>query len=440
MLSGVLSGALSVAALASAVTSAGMIETSPRQIDILVLGGGGREHALCWKLRQSPLVGRLLCAPGNAGIAAVAECVSLAIADPAAVVAFARNHDIGLVVIGPEGPLVAGVADALRAAGMAVFGPSAAAAQLEGSKGFTKDLCARVGIPTAAFRRFASGDEARAYVAAHPLPVVVKADGLAAGKGVTVAATHAEALAALDDLPGPVVIEQCMTGPEASLFVLTDGRTIAPWTSAQDYKRVHDGDAGPNTGGMGAISPAPVLTDALRDQAIAEIIKPTLAAMAEAGTPFAGVLYAGLMLTPDGPRLIEYNVRFGDPETQALMLRLESDLAEILLACAEQRLHEVAASWSPQVAVTVVMAANGYPGVPETGTVIAGTAAAEATGARVFHAGTKRNAAGDLVANAGRVLAVTASGSDSGAARAAAYAGVDRIDWPGGFCRRDIGQ
>ena len=408
--------------------------------DILVLGGGGREHALCWKLRQSPRVGRLVCAPGNAGIAAVADCTALDITDPAAVVAFARTHGIRLVVVGPEGPLVAGVVDAVRAAGIAAFGPTAAAAQLEGSKGFTKDLCSVAGIPTAGYRRFADARDARDYVAAHALPVVVKADGLAAGKGVTVAASAAEGLAALAEIDGPVVIEEAIEGPEASLFVLTDGRTISIWPSAQDHKRAFDGDQGPNTGGMGAISPAPLLTDALLSRAVAEIIKPTFAAMAAAGTPYTGVLYAGLMLTTAGPKLIEYNARFGDPEAQVLMMRLNSDLAEILLACAEGRLHEAAASWSGDVAVTIVMAADGYPGTPRTGTVIKGIEAAEALGAQVFHAGTARDADGNLVATGGRVLAITAHGSDSGAARAVAYAAAKCIDWPGGFYRTDIGK
>ncbi len=408
--------------------------------DILVLGGGGREHALCWKLRQSPKVGRLVCAPGNAGIAAVAECVPLDIADPAAVVTFALANTIGLVVVGPEGPLVAGVVDALRAAGVAAFGPTAAAARLEGSKGFTKDLCRAAGIPTAGYRRFADAKDAHHYVAVHPLPVVVKADGLASGKGVTVAESNEEGLAALAEIHGAVVIEQAIDGPEASLFVLTDGRTISIWPSAQDHKRAFDNDEGPNTGGMGAISPAPLLTDALRDRAVAEIIKPTLAAMAEAGTPYTGVLYAGLMLTKAGPKLIEYNVRFGDPEAQVLMLRLNTDLAEILLACAQGRLHEAAASWSDDVAITVVLAAKGYPGTPQTGSIIKGIEAAEAIGAQVFHAGTSRDAEGHLIATGGRVLAVTAHGSDSGEARAVAYAAAKRIDWPGGFYRKDIGK
>ncbi len=410
------------------------------KFDILVLGGGGREHALCWKLRQSPNVARLVCAPGNAGIAAVADCVDLAIADPDAVTEFARANGIGLVVVGPEGPLVAGVVDALRAAGIAAFGPTAAAARLEGSKGFTKDLCRAAGIPTAGYRRFKSAADAHHYVAVHPLPVVVKADGLAAGKGVTVAETNEEGLAALADISGPVVIEQCLSGPEASLFVLTDGKTISIWPSAQDHKRAFDDDTGPNTGGMGVVSPSPRLTDALRDQAIETIIKPTLKAMADAGTPYTGVLYAGLMLTPQGPQLIEYNCRFGDPEAQALMLRLDGDLAAILLACAEGRLHEAAASWSKETAVTIVYAAMGYPGTPVAGTIIDDIDQAEALGVEVFHAGTRRNAAGKLVAAGGRVLAVSALGADVGEARSLAYAAIRKIRWHGGFYRRDIGK
>ena len=408
-------------------------------LDILVIGGGGREHALCWKLRQSPRCARLFCAPGNPGIARDATCVALDAADHAAVVAFCRAEGIGLVVVGPEQPLVAGLADALGAAGIAVFGPGAAAARLEGSKGFTKDLCRSAGIPTAAYARFDSGDAARAYVAAQPLPVVIKADGLAAGKGVVIAATAAEAEAALAALPGPVVIEACLTGPEASLFVLSDGVTALPFGSAQDYKRVADGDRGPNTGGMGAVSPAPLLTRALQDRAMREIVEPTIAAMRAAGTPFRGVLYAGLMLTPTGPQLIEYNVRFGDPECQALMLRFDGDLADLLLACAEGRLADARPVWQDAVSVAVVMAAEGYPGPPRTGTVIAGLGAAEATGATVFHAGTALRD-GTLIAAGGRVLAVCGTGRDVGEARARAYAGVDKVEWPGGFCRRDIGD
>jgi phosphoribosylamine--glycine ligase len=414
--------------------------TAAPLIDVLVLGGGGREHALCWKLRQSPRAGRILCAPGNAGIASVAECVDLAIADPQAVAEFARAQAIGLVVVGPEGPLVAGVVDAVRAAGIAVFGPTAAAARLEGSKGFTKDLARAAGIPTAGYRRFASAADAHHYVAVHPLPVVIKADGLASGKGVTIAETNEEGLAALADIDGPVVIEECLVGPEASLFVLTDGDTLMVWPSAQDYKRAFDADSGPNTGGMGVVSPAPRLSEAVLAKAIDTIIKPTLAAMAAAGTPYTGVLYAGLMLTRSGPRLIEYNCRFGDPECQALMLRLDSDLLDILLACAEGRLREVEARWSAETAVTVVYAAMGYPGPPITGTVVENVEAAEALGVEVFHAGTRRNASGRLVAAGGRVLGIAALGADLGEARSLAYAAIRKIRWHGGFYRRDIGK
>jgi phosphoribosylamine--glycine ligase len=406
-------------------------------MNILVIGGGGREHALCWKLRQSAKVDRLWCAPGNAGIAGVAECVALAEGHDA-VVAFARANDVGLVVVGPEAPLVGGLVDALRAAGVRAFGPTAAAARLEGSKGFTKALCARANIPTAAFARFDSGDAARAYVAAHALPVVVKADGLAAGKGVVIAATTAEADAALDLMPGPVVIEAFLTGPEASLFVLCDGTDIISLGSAQDYKRVGDGDTGPNTGGMGAVSPAPALTAALEARALIEIVAPTVAAMRAMGTPFTGVLFAGLMLTPTGPQLIEYNARFGDPECEALMVRLDSDLLDLLLATCDGGLATVRPEWRDGASVTVVMAADGYPAAPVTGSVIAGVDAAAMTEAIVFHAGTARRDDGALVATGGRVLAVTGTGATVGEARAAAYAGVDAIDWPGGFCRRDI--
>ena len=413
---------------------------TPEICDILVLGGGGREHALCWKLRQSPRTGRLVCAPGNIGIAAVAECVDLAIADPAAVAAYAAEQGFGLVVVGPEGPLVAGVVDAMRAAGIPVFGPTAAAAQLEGSKGFTKDLCRKAGIPTAGYRRFASGADAHHYVAVHPLPVVIKADGLAAGKGVTVAESNEEGLAALADIPGAVVVEECLTGPEASLFVITDGTTVQVWPSAQDYKRAFDDDSGPNTGGMGVISPAPRLTDALLKRALDEIVTPTLAAMAAAGTPYTGVLYAGLMFTPQGPKLIEYNCRFGDPEAQALMLRLDSDLTELLLACAQGRLAEVAPRWSGESAVTIVYAAMGYPRTAITGTLIEGIDDAEALGVTVFHAGTAHSASGKLVAAGGRVLALSALGHDIGEARSLAYAAIRKIRWHGGFYRRDIGK
>ena len=425
---------------AVAVLSQNAKSSAVSSIDILVLGGGGREHALCWKLRQSPRAGRIVCAPGNAGIASIAECAELAIADPAAVTEFARANAIGLVVVGPEGPLVAGVVDALRAAGIAVFGPTAAAARLEGSKGFTKDLARAAGIPTAGYRRFASAADAHHYVAVHPLPVVVKADGLASGKGVIVAETNEEGLAALADISGPVIIEQCLVGPEASLFVVTDGATVAIWPSAQDHKRAFDDDTGPNTGGMGVVSPSPHLTGTLLKRAVDEIVTPTLLAMADAGTPYTGVLYAGLMLTKTGPKLIEYNCRFGDPEAQALMLRMTSDLLETLLACAEGRLAEAPATWTAEPAVTVVYAAMGYPGTSVTGTVIDNIADAEALGVEVFHAGTRRNAAGALVAAGGRVLAVSALGADVGEARSLAYAAIRKIRWHGGYYRRDIGK
>lgn len=407
-------------------------------LDILVLGGGGREHALCWKLKASPRCGRLICAPGNAGMAEIAECIELDIADPAAVTAFAQAQGIGLVVVGPEGPLVAGVVDALRAAGIAAFGPTAAAARLEASKGFTKDLARSQNIPTAGYRRFADGGEAHHYVAVHPLPVVVKADGLAGGKGVTVAESNEEGLAALAEIHGPVVVEECLTGIEASLFVLTDGVDMIVLPSAQDYKRAFDEDSGPNTGGMGAVSPSPNWTPELERRVLDEIVRPTLSAMAAAGTPFTGVLYAGLMLTAKGPKLIEYNVRFGDPEAQVLMARLDSDLVDLLLACATGRLAEVTPLWSDDAAVTVVYAAMGYPATPITGTVIDNLDAAAALGVEVFHAGTKRGAGGKLVAGGGRVLAVTARGQTQADARALAYAAIRKIRWHGGFYRRDI--
>jgi len=412
----------------------------PESLDILVLGGGGREHALCWRLRQSPRCGRLVCAPGNAGIADVAECAALAITDPAAVAAFVAAHGIGLVVIGPEAPLCAGVADALRRAGVPVVGPSAAAAELESSKGFTKDLCAEHQIPTARFRRFASAADAHHYVAVHPLPVVVKADGLAGGKGVTVAETNEEGLAALAEIDGPVVVEQCLEGPEASLFILTDGETVRVLPTAQDHKRLQDGDNGPNTGGMGAVSPSPRLTPALMQQAMDRIVLPTLQAMRDRGTPFQGFLYAGLMLTAEGPMLIEYNVRLGDPEAQVLMMRLESDLVDLLWAAATGTLASVNPCFVAESAITVVMAAKGYPWQPLAGTVIDGIAAAEALGVTVFHAGTRRNDAGQLVAAGGRVLNVTALGHDISEARALAYAAIRKIRWDGGQYRRDIGK
>ena len=411
------------------------------------MGSGGREHALAWKLAQSPRLGKLWAAPGNAGIAQNAECVALNVSDHDAVIRFARENAISLVVIGPEQPLVEGLADALAAAGIKAFGPSAKAAQLEGSKGFTKDLCARAGIPTAAYARFTDPAAARAYLPTQPVPVVIKADGLAAGKGVVIAMTRDEADAAIDMMfdgafgaaGAEVVIEAFLEGEEASFFAITDGETVLPLASAQDHKRVGDGDVGPNTGGMGAYSPARVLTPELEARAMAEIVEPTVKAMAAAGTPYRGILYAGLMLTADGPQLIEYNARFGDPECQVLMMRLESDLIDLIDAACSGTLADVQLKWRPETALTVVMAANGYPGTPAKGTVINGVDAAEATGARVFHAGTARSADGQLIATGGRVLNVTALGQSVAEAQAAAYRAVGAIDWPEGFCRRDIG-
>ena len=416
-------------------------------MNILLLGSGGREHALAWKLAQSASCDKLFAAPGNPGIAQVADCVTLDAADHGAVVAFCEAERIGLVVIGPEAPLVDGLADSLRGAGVAVFGPSKAAAQLEGSKAFTKALCDRAGIPTAGYAHCKNEADALAALERFGAPVVVKADGLAAGKGVTVAETRAQAEEAVRDIFGgkfgdagaEVVIEEFLEGEEASFFALTDGATVVPFGTAQDHKRVGEGDTGPNTGGMGAYSPAPVLSAALRGETMSHIIAPTVRAMADAGTPYSGVLYAGLMLTAEGPKLIEYNCRFGDPECQVLLMRLESDLAEYLLACAENRLSSMPTpQFADEVAMTVVMAAKGYPGTPEKGGAIAGLEAAEADGAKVFHAGTKLDRE-SLVANGGRVLNVTATGATVSDAQEAAYRAVDAIDFPSGFCRRDIG-
>ena len=413
-------------------------------MNVLLIGSGGREHALAWKLTQSPGLSRLYASPGNPGIGAHAELVTLDLADHGAVVGWARARGIGLVVIGPEAPLVDGLGDSLRAAGVAVFGPSAAAARLEGSKSFTKELCQRAGIPTAGFVRVRTRAEADAACArTFGLPVVIKADGLAAGKGVVVAFTRTEADAALDALfsddEADAVIEEFLDGEEVSLFVLTDGITLLPFGSAQDHKRLGDGDTGPNTGGMGAYSPAPVLTPALEQRALAEIVAPTVRAMAAAGTPFSGVLYAGLMLTATGPKLIEYNARFGDPECQVLMARFRGDLLAVLLAVAEGRLADLAPpAFAPDTALTVVIAARGYPSAPAIGGEVRGIDAAEATGATVFQAGTRADS-GRLAANGGRVLAVTALGSDVGAARDAAYRAVEFIDYPDGVHRRDIG-
>jgi phosphoribosylamine--glycine ligase len=402
---------------------------------VLLIGGGGREHALAWKLSQSPRLSKLFATPGNPGIAEHAELVDLDPADTAAVIAFCEGERIGLVVIGPEAPLVAGLGDGLRGAGIAAFGPNRQAAQLEGSKGFTKDLCARTGIPTARYVRSAD----KAALAGFGLPVVVKADGLAAGKGVVIAETSAEAEAAVNAAGEGVVIEEYLTGEEVSFFALTDGQTVLPFGSAQDHKRVGDGDTGPNTGGMGAYSPASILTPELEARVMDEIVLPTVRALAEAGTPYSGVLFAGLMLTADGPKLIEYNARFGDPECQVLMMRLESDLLDLLRATAEGRLADAAPpTFSNQAALTVVMAAKGYPGPPAKGGVIAGTEVAGAAGVMIFHAGTALRD-GSLTANGGRVLSVTALGPTVAEARDRVYAAVDAIDFPTGFCRRDIG-
>ena len=405
------------------------------------MGSGGREDALAWRLRQSPSCGQLIAAPGNPGIARWADCVAIDPCDPGAVVNLARSKRTDLVVVGPEAPLVAGVADALRKAGIAVFGPSAAAAQLEGSKGFTKDLCRANGIPTAGYVRVNQAAEAKAALDQFGIPVVIKADGLAAGKGVTVAMSRAEAEAAIDDAgDGPLVIEEFLEGEEASLFALVDGETAVALASAQDHKRVGEGDTGPNTGGMGAYAPAPVLTPALQARAMDEIVGPTARALAAAGTPFSGVLYAGLMLTSDGPKLIEYNVRFGDPECEAIMPLIDGDFARLLQAVATGRLAEVE---PPRLvdkhAMTVIVASRGYPATPASGGLIREIDAAEQVeGVAVFHAGTAR--AGDsLVATGGRVLAVTAVAESFANARARVYRAVDQIDFADGFHRRDIG-
>ena len=405
------------------------------------MGSGGREDALAWRLRQSPSCGKLIAAPGNPGIARWADCVAADPCDPVAVVELARRHAIDLVVVGPEAPLVAGVADALRAGGIAVFGPGAAAAQLEGSKGFTKDLCRANGIPTADYVRAEWADDALAALDRFAIPVVIKADGLAAGKGVTVAMSRAEAEAAIDAAgDGPLVIEEFLDGEEASLFALVDGGTAVPLASAQDHKRVGEGDTGPNTGGMGAYAPAPVLTPELQRRAMDEIVEPTARALAAAGTPFSGVLYAGLMLTADGPKLIEYNVRFGDPECEAIMPLVEGDFAELLNAVATGRLNEIEPPrLSPRHAMTVIVAARGYPGTPASGGLIREIDAAEQVeGVTVFHAGTALSD-GRLVAKGGRVLAVTAVADSFANARARAYRAIDQIDFADGIHRRDIG-
>ncbi|MDD9878482.1 MAG: phosphoribosylamine--glycine ligase [Magnetovibrio sp.] len=414
---------------------------------VLVVGSGGREHALCWAIAKSPKLTKLYCAPGNGGIADIAECVALNAMDLDGIVEFAKSEKIGLVVVGPEDPLVAGLADRLSKAGIKVFGPSAAAAMIEGSKGLMKDLCAKYDIPTAQYARFDECDAAKEYIRVHGAPIVVKADGLAAGKGVILCRNENEAYAAIDhimiesafgDAGAEVVIEEFMTGEEASFFALVDGEHALPLAAAQDHKAAFDGDEGPNTGGMGAYSPAPVIDKAMAARIMETIIEPTIRGMAEDGTPYQGVLFAGLMITDEGPKLIEYNCRFGDPECQPLMMRLKSDLLEVLLAAAEGRLDEVELEWNRNAALAVVMATEGYPGSYDKGSEINGIAAAEAGGAVVFHAGTKRD--GDrILANGGRVLAVTAMAPGVKKARQKAYDAVAEIDWPEGFCRSDIG-
>jgi len=414
-------------------------------MNVLLIGSGGREHALAWKLAQSPLLTTLYAAPGNPGIAECASIVSLDIDNHAAVAAFCAESAVTFVVVGPEAPLVAGLADALRAKGIAVFGPSAAAAQLEGSKGFTKDLCRKYNIPTGAYQRFTGADAARAYVREEGAPIVIKADGLAAGKGVTVAMTIDEAIAAIDDCfdgafgaaGAEVVVEAFLDGEEASFFCLCDGVNALPFGSAQDHKRVGDGDTGPNTGGMGAYSPAPVMTAEMVERTMREIIEPTIRGMAEDGHPFSGVLFAGLMITAKGPELIEYNVRFGDPECQVLMMRLKSDLLPILHAAATGTLDSVTAEWRDETALTVVMASKGYPGSYEKNTPIRAVPQ-DGANTRVFHAGTALKD-GALVATGGRVLNVTAIAGSVEEAQRLAYAAVAGVEWENGFCRRDIG-
>ncbi|HXW22330.1 MAG TPA: phosphoribosylamine--glycine ligase [Rhodomicrobium sp.] len=417
-------------------------------MNVLLIGGGGREHALAWKLRQSPDLQTLYCSPGNGGMLAIAKAGPPAIGDHAKVAAFCREAMIGLVAIGPEAPLVDGLADHLRSAGILVFGPSAAAAKLEASKSFTKAICAERGIPTARYAHCASAGDALAYVRAHGAPLVVKADGLAAGKGVAICETLSDAEGAIAacfsgafGLAGSsVVIEEKLNGEEASFFAICDGKHALPLASAKDYKRAYDGDLGPNTGGMGCVSPAPIMTDALSERIMSEIVAPTLDAMRDRGAPFQGVLYAGLMITAEGPKLIEYNVRFGDPECQVLMLRLKSDLLPLLLAAAQGDLSNIEPAWNGKTAVTVVMAAKGYPGDYEKGGIIRGLKEAAAIdGVTVFHAGTKAGPNDEVLAHGGRVLNVSALGRDVAEARSRAYAAAGKIDWPGGFCRGDIG-
>jgi len=416
---------------------------------VLVVGGGGREHALCWVINGSPLVDKLWCAPGNAGIALETECVAIGAEDVDALVNFSKENGVDLVVIGPEAPLVLGLADLLQEIGIRAFGPSAEAAVLEGSKGFMKDLCARHDIPTAAYARFTQPEPAKAFVSEMGPPIVVKADGLAAGKGVIICETVDQANAAVDDIltggafgdaGAEIVIEEFMSGVEASFFALVDGENALPLASAQDHKRVGDGDTGPNTGGMGAYSPAPVVTEEITQEVMDRIILPTVAGMKAEGKPYQGVLYAGLMLTDEGPKLVEYNVRFGDPECQVLMTRLMSDLVPALVAACDGELKDFDLRWFDEAAMTVVMATQGYPGPYEKGSVIRGLEnAAKIAGATIFHAGTGSNDSGEFTATGGRVLSITANANTISGAQERVYKAVDRIDWPEGFCRRDIG-
>ncbi|MCO7727621.1 MULTISPECIES: phosphoribosylamine--glycine ligase [Brucella/Ochrobactrum group] len=414
---------------------------------VLLIGSGGREHALAWKLAASPLLEKLYCAPGNPGIAEAAELVNISVDDHKALIAFAKDEKIDLVVVGPEAPLVAGLSDEMRAQGIRVFGPSKAAAQLEGSKGFTKDLCARFDIPTGAYGRFNNAPKAKAYIRQQGAPIVVKADGLAAGKGVVVAMTLDEALDAVDacfegafgSAGAEVVVEEFLDGEEASFFCICDGKTALPLGSAQDHKRVGDGDTGPNTGGMGAYAPAPVMTPEIVERTMRELIEPTMRGMAEIGAPFSGILFLGLMIGKDGPKLIEYNTRFGDPECQVLMMRLNTDLLALINAAVDGKLDEVSLAWKDQPALTVVMAAEGYPSNVKKGSVIRGLDKLEGIdGVKVFHAGTAEKD-GNIIANGGRVLNVTAIADTVAEAQAKAYEAVKRVDWPEGFYRSDIG-
>lgn len=416
-------------------------------MNVLLIGSGGREHALAWKLAQSPILGTMFCALGNPGTADVATNAVIDIGNHQAVIDFCRVQNVDLVVVGPEAPLVDGLADNLQQAGIATFGPSAKAAQLEGSKGFTKDLCAKHDIPTAAYQRFNNAPKAKAYIRAQGAPIVIKADGLAAGKGVTVAMTMSEAMDAIDDCfegafgeaGAEVVVEEFMQGPEVSFFCISDGKIAVPLTSAQDHKRVGEGDTGPNTGGMGAYSPAPLFTPDMQAEVMEKIIEPTMRGMAEMGCPFQGILYAGLMVTDQGPKLIEYNARFGDPECEVMMLRMASDLLPLLKAAADGDLSQAKVKWHDAAAMTVIMCAPNYPATPEKGSVIASLDKVNALeNTRVFHAGTAMKD-GKLVANGGRVLAVCGVGSDVKSAQSTAYAGVKDVDWPEGFYRNDIG-